>query len=75
MTTLLTTSQVEEFAEQGYLVIKGFYECDGEIEPIQYGIWKILGILLNKYNIGIKQEPFSPQNFDYGYQPGQPHKK
>jgi hypothetical protein len=65
---LLTKSQIQDFAEQGYLVIKGFYECHHEIEPIQYGIWKILGILFKKYNIEVDQKPFSPEDFDYGYQ-------
>jgi hypothetical protein len=65
---LLTKSQVEDFAEQGYLVIRGFYEYHKEIEPIQYGIWKIIGILLKKYSIGVEQKTFSSDNFDYGYQ-------
>ncbi len=66
--TLLTKSQIEDFAEHGYLVIKEFYEYHKQIEPIQYGIWKIIGILLKKYNIGVEQKTFSSDNFDYGYQ-------
>jgi Phytanoyl-CoA dioxygenase (PhyH) len=68
MNKLLTKHQVKDFYEQGYLLIKGFYGCDHEIEEIQYSIWKILGILFKKYNIKIEQQPFLPETFDYGYQ-------
>jgi hypothetical protein len=65
---LVSKTQTEDFAEQGYIVIKGFYDCNREIEPIQYGIWKILGILFKKYGIPIEQKTFDPKTFDYGYQ-------
>ena len=45
LNSLLTKNQVADFKEHGYAVIKGFYDCRLEIEPIQYGIWKILKIL------------------------------
>lgn len=65
---LLTKEQVKEFNEYGYIVIKGFYDREIEIEPIQYGIWQILKILFEKYHIGISPQEFSPDAFDYGYQ-------
>ena len=65
---LLTQLQVDKFAEYGYLVVENFYDPIQEIEPIQYGIWKILGILFDKYNIPIQQQEFSPETFDDGYQ-------
>jgi hypothetical protein len=68
LTNLITKIQAKDFAEQGYVVVKGFYDCDREIEPIQFGIWKILGILFKKYNTSLEQKPFSPETFDYGYQ-------
>ncbi|MEE3719330.1 phytanoyl-CoA dioxygenase family protein [Tumidithrix elongata RA019] len=65
---LLTEAQIKDFTNCGYLVIKGFYDRHQEIEPIQYGIWKILGILFEKYNISLDRKNFSPETFDYGYQ-------
>ena len=65
---LLTKEQIADFKEYGYVVIKGFYNRKLEIEPIQYGIWKILNILFEKYRIEVEFKQFSPENFDYGYQ-------
>ncbi len=65
---LLTAGQVAEFNEEGLLVIKGFYDLKNEIEPIQYGIWKILNLLIKKNEIEIPYKSFSPETFDYGYQ-------
>ncbi len=47
--SLLTPGQIKEFNEEGLLIIKGFYNPADEIEPIQFGIWKILGSLSQKY--------------------------
>ena len=66
-TELITKSQIRDFSEQGYLLLKNFYHLPLEIEPIQYGIWKILGILFKKYNINVKQKAFDPETFDEGY--------
>ncbi|GBO52288.1 phytanoyl-CoA dioxygenase [Pseudanabaena sp. lw0831] len=68
LNNLLTKEQVKDFKEYGYVVIKGFYDCSLEIEPIQYGIWKILKILFEKYHIEVEAKEFSPKTFDYGYQ-------
>ncbi len=59
---------MEEFNEEGLLIIKGFYDLAIEIEPIQYGIWKIIQLLITKYKVGVSPMPFSPQTFDHGYQ-------
>jgi hypothetical protein len=64
---LLTQIQVEEFQEYGYLIVKNFYDREREIQPIQYNIWKILRILIEKYDIQIGQKDFDPKSFDYGY--------
>ena len=68
LNNLLTKEQVTDFNEYGYVVIKGFYNRKLEIEPIQYGIWKILKILFEKYRIEVEAKEFSPDTFDYGYQ-------
>ncbi len=68
LNNLLTKEQVTYFKEYGYIIIKGFYDPQREIEPIQYGIWKILKILFEKYHIEVESKEFSPATFDYGYQ-------
>jgi len=65
---LLSQEQIEEFNREGVLIIKNFYDLRNEIEPIQYGIWKIISLLIEKYKLPISTKPFSPETFDYGYQ-------
>jgi hypothetical protein len=65
---LLTISQIEEFHRDGVLIIKSFYDLTTEIQPIQYAIHSIISILIDKYQLSIKQLPFSCENFDSGYQ-------
>lgn len=67
MNKLLTKKQITHFHEEGYTIIRGFYESL-EIESIQYGIWQILQILFRKYHIQIQHKPFHPDTFDFGYQ-------
>jgi Phytanoyl-CoA dioxygenase (PhyH) len=65
---LLTQEQIEEFNREGVLILKNFYDLRNEIEPIQYGIWKIISLLIEKYKLPISTKAFSPETFDYGYQ-------
>jgi hypothetical protein len=64
---ILTEQQKNEFKDSGLLLIQDFYDVKNDIEPIQYGIWKIIGLLITKYNIPVVQPPFSPETFDFGY--------
>jgi hypothetical protein len=64
---LLTSEQIHKFEEEGVIVIQGFYDTQSDIEPIQFGIWKIIQILLDKYAIDVERKSFSPETFDFGY--------
>ncbi|MBL1210717.1 phytanoyl-CoA dioxygenase family protein [Geminocystis sp. GBBB08] len=65
----LTSAQIETFNQDGFLIIKNFYDLKTEIEPIQYGIHEIINILINKYQLNIKKkEAFNSDKFDNGYQ-------
>lgn len=64
---MLVQSQLNEFNENGFLVIKSFYDIEKEIEPIQYGIYRIIGSLIKREGLDIQQVPFSPQTFDSGF--------
>lgn len=64
----LTQEQIDEFKREGYLKLENFYDLNNEIEPIQFGIWKIISLLVRKYKIPVSDKSFSPETFDYGYQ-------
>lgn len=64
---MLTEEQVQRFYDDGVLVIPSFYDFEKEIQPIQFEIWRVIGLMIKKYNLPIKQKDFSPENFDSGY--------
>lgn len=63
---MLSDNQVEVFNRDGYLILPSFYEAN-EINDIQKGVYKIIGIVANKYCIDIRRLPFSASTFDDGY--------
>ena len=65
--SLLTAEQKESFIKDGVLVLRNFYDKVAEIEPIQQGIWEILGIFFEKYETHIKQTTFTGKTFDDGF--------
>ena len=67
MSAPLTTEQLETFQRNGFVVVRGFYGAD-EIEPIQRGIHAIIGLVIEGQGLAIRQPPFTPENFDGGFQ-------
>lgn len=65
---LLDDSQVREFKTNGVLVLRSFYNPSQDIEPIQRGIYDLVGILIDKYHLSINRPAFAPEVFDAGYQ-------
>ncbi len=65
---VLSAEQVKAFHRDGVLVVPSFFDTRADIEPIQRGIHHIIGLLLAKYDLGIRQPPFAPETFDSGYQ-------
>lgn len=65
---LLSDAQKAEFAEQGVLVIKKFYDPLVEVLPIQQAIYDLIGLLIQKYQLGIVRPVFSAERFDAGFQ-------
>lgn len=63
---LLSERQIEAFNNDGYLILPNFYELS-EISDIQKGVYEIIGIIANKYDINICRLPFSASTFDNGY--------
>lgn len=65
---LLTQEQIYTFNNEGFLILRSFYDQEQELTPIQFGIYSVIEILIRKYGLPISQEPFHPDAFDSGYQ-------
>jgi hypothetical protein len=68
MNQSLSPKQVNQFHQQGYLIIEKFYDLSAQIEPIQKAIFDIIGVCLKKHNIDKENRVFSAEHFDWGYQ-------
>jgi len=75
MNNLLSQAQKNIFYQNGILVYKNFFKLKKEIEPIQYGIYHIIGLVIQRHGLEITQADFSPENFDSGYQELIAHKR
>ena len=65
---IVTPAQVEEFHRDGLLVLRSFYDQKKDIEPIQWSIYQIIGMLIRKHGLPIERELFTPETFDSGFQ-------
>ena len=65
---ILSDAQIDEFSNNGVLIIKNFYDLNKEILPIQKAIHSIIGILITKNGLSIDHPHFSPATFDAGFQ-------
>jgi hypothetical protein len=65
-TTLLTAAQREEFRERGFVCLRGFYDVEQEIAPVQRGIAGIIELLRKKYGMPATGK-VDPARFDAGY--------
>ncbi|MAI66142.1 MAG: phytanoyl-CoA dioxygenase [Alteromonas sp.] len=63
----LSDSQLDSFHEDGFLVIRGFYDKKNDIEPIQRAIYNLVQLVIHQNSLNISQPPFTPSSFDYGY--------
>jgi len=62
----LNLEQVDQFARDGVLVIRGFYEATA-IEAVQRGIYDVIGRVLARHKVAIDRKPFSGASFDDGF--------
>jgi hypothetical protein len=68
MDTLLSPAQVAEFENNGLLVLRGFYDVERSIRPIQRGIHQIIGLVIAKHGLSIPRAELTDDSFDSGYQ-------
>ena len=66
--TRLSPEQRQRFSTDGLLVLPGFYSASADIEPVQRGIYELIGQVLARHGVADQRPPFSPANFDAGFQ-------
>lgn len=64
---VLSAAQVAQFQDQGVLVVRGFYERDADLLPVQRGIHDVIGQVMRRHGIADQRGPFSAAAFDAGY--------
>jgi hypothetical protein len=64
----LSSSEVNQFMQDGVLVIPGFYDIVSDILPIQQAIHNLIGLVMKRHGLFDERLPFSPDRFDDGYQ-------
>jgi ectoine hydroxylase-related dioxygenase (phytanoyl-CoA dioxygenase family) len=64
---MLSAEQKADFAKNGVLVIRQFYDTAREIAPIQRAIYEIIGLVALRHGLTIARAPFDGSNFDEGY--------
>ncbi|SRR5712691_925727 len=67
-TQVLSDDQIRLFKRDGFLCLRGFYDRERELLPIQRGIHGIIGLVIQKYGLPIEQAPFRGEAFDSGFQ-------
>ena len=65
---LLTPAQKRRYARDGYLLLRRFYSLRRDILPIQRAVHAIIGLVIRRHGLPIRQRPFGPERFDSGYQ-------
>jgi hypothetical protein len=64
---VLSEAQRRDFEENGVLVVRGFYDVERQIRPIQKAIYDIIGLIIDRHGLSIVREPYTPDHFDAGY--------
>jgi len=67
-TPLSDAERCRRFAEDGVLLLPGFYDCARDIEPVQRGIHSVIGEVMRRHGVPDRRSPFDPARFDEGFQ-------
>lgn len=67
MPRALSNDEVEAFNRDGLLLLRGFYDLSTDIEPIQRGIYEVIGQVLRRHGLADSRPPFASSTFDAGY--------
>ena len=64
---ILNAEQIKEFRTNGFVAIKGFYDIDRDVIPVQEGVYKVIGQVMKRHGVQDSRSAFSPETFDEGY--------
>ena len=56
------------FAQDGFLVLRGFYDVARDVEPVQRAIHEVIGEVMRRHGVTDHRAHYSPERFDEGYQ-------
>lgn len=65
--TTISDEHRAEFALNGVVIIKQFFDITKDIYPIQSAIYRIIGLVMQRHGLSISRQPFDGNNFDNGY--------
>ena len=63
----LSEDQHDAFHRDGFLILKGFYDVERDIEPIRRGVHSIIGFVAEQHGVDLGHRPYSSEEFDAGY--------
>lgn len=66
-TPLLDAGQRAAFARDGVLVLRGFYDLEAQIRPVQRAIHAVVGEVITRHGLDDDRGPCVPERFDDGY--------
>ena len=61
---MINEKNLEDFARDGYLFLPDFYDLQRDIEPVQEGIYRLIGEVADRHAITLSRPSFSHENFD-----------
>src|SRR5437660_1211390 len=64
---VLTPGQLRELRKSGLVVLRGFYDMEGDIVPVQRGIHQVVGQVMARNGHPDARREFLPERFDEGY--------
>jgi hypothetical protein len=63
---ILSSDQLDQFNQEGYLILKNFYASD-EVKQVCEGIYRVIGQVMHRHRIEDKRTLFSMDEFDAGF--------
>lgn len=64
---LFNDADKADFKRNGVVVLRGFYDTERDILPIQKAIYEIIGLVIERHGLSIQRASFSPSCFDSGF--------
>lgn len=62
----LSDERIAAFHRDGYVVLPGFYDRR-EIEPIWRDAHRIIGLVIERHGLDVKQAPYAPETFEASF--------